>query len=241
MRGKQGFTLIEALAVIGITALTLSVMYSVGIQGVVTAFRLGDRAMASADSEIAKLAYRDVMASLVIPPVAVSAEAAEIEQDEQFDDTFVGTPQEVAGHFIALRDTPCGPAGTAGRITLSFTTDEAQTTLFCQIGEGEPVPIVKFRFPTTGFSYSEDGAAWADEWTVERGMPVEAQVLPNGDLRQVFVRLGSEEGSAQFVALASSGRAVPQTPPPTPQQGRGGGGGAGRGGGGAPAAGGRAG
>lgn len=234
MRGKAGFTLLEALATLGISALTLSLMYTVGMRGAFTGFRLGNRAIASADTEIAKAAYREVLAGIVVPPVAVQNQIAETELTDRLDDTFIGTSTEVSGHLIAGRDTPCALAGTDARITLTYETDEASTTVFCAIDEGlgdglgEPIELMRLRFGNAYFSFSEDGATWVDEWTVERGLPVETQLLPNGELRKVLVRLSSDDGSTEVLGLVSSGRAIAATAPVPQAQG----GGGGRGGGG---------
>jgi uncharacterized membrane protein YgcG len=234
MSRKAGFTLLEAMTVIAITGLTVSLIYTVGMRGVFTGFRLGNRALSTADMEVAKTAYRDVVASLVIPPVAVSSQAAEDELSQRIDDSFVGTPVEVAGRLIAMRETPCALTGADGRISLTFETDDSGTTLFCSLdegeGAGEPVELMRLRFGPAAFSYSEDGLEWFEDWTVERGLPVDRQALPNGELRRVLIRLAGADGDGELIALASSGRAVAQTAPQP--GGGGGGGGGGRGGGG---------
>ena len=73
MTSKAGFTLLETMVVIAITGLTISLIYTVGMRGVFNGFRLGNRALTTADMEIAKAGYRDVLQSIVIPPVGVDA------------------------------------------------------------------------------------------------------------------------------------------------------------------------
>jgi hypothetical protein len=216
-----GFTMIEALAALVVTGLTLSVMFAIGMKNIQSGYRLGHRAVDHANQQVSAGAVRDVLHSMVIPALAPASQAAEDEAETNdqngMGDEFDGASDTLAGYIIAARDNPCLPVGGEGRITLSFKADNGRTLLMCQVNGGEPVVLANLSWPDAAFSYSEDGATWTDSWQVVRGQTVDAAAVPDAEQREVYVRIASHDGASQLVELIQSGRPIAQTAPQTPQ------------------------
>jgi hypothetical protein len=217
-RRIAGFTLIEALATLAVTGLTLSVMFSIGVKNIAAGYRLGHRAVDHANQQVSTRAVRDVLDSMVIPALAVASQSAENEAETNdqngMGDEFDGAPDTLAGYIIATRDNPCLPVGGEGRITLSFKSDNGRTLLMCQVNAEDPVVLGDFGWPDAAFSYSEDGATWTDNWQVVRGQTVDSAAVPDSEQREVYVRIASRDGANQVVELVQSGRplAIAATP-----------------------------
>jgi hypothetical protein len=210
-----GFTLIEALATLAVTGLTLGVMFSIGMKNIQAGYRLGHRAVDHANQQVSAGAVRDVINSMVVPALALSSQAAEDEAETNdqngMGDEFDGAPDTLAGYIIAARDNPCLPVGGEGRITLSFKSENGRTLLICQVNGDDPVTLANLGWPDAAFSYSEDGATWTDTWQVIRGQQVDAAATPDAEQRKVYVRIASQDGANQLVELVQSGRPIAQT------------------------------
>jgi hypothetical protein len=213
-RRVAGFTLFEALIALAVTGLAVGVMLDVGMRGVATGFRLGGRAVDRANQQVSLEALRDTIDSLVLPPIAVSSAAAEAETDEAEaegeGDTFDGEATTLTAYVIAARDTPCLPVGGQGKLTLTITVEGGRTLVACQLGEEDSITLANLSWPDATFSYSEDGTEWTDTWVVTRGETVEQAIVPDAELRKVYVRIASSDGANELIGLASSGRALPQ-------------------------------
>jgi type II secretory pathway pseudopilin PulG len=207
-----GFTLIEALATLAVTGLTLSVMFSIGVKNIAAGYRLGHRAVDHANQQVSTGAVRDVLDSMVIPALAPASQGAEDEAETNdqngMGDEFDGASDTLAGYIIAARDNPCLPTGGEGRITLSFKTDNGRTLLMCQVNAEDPVVLGNFGWPDAAFSYSEDGTTWTDTWQVIRAQTVDNAAVPDSEQREVYVRIASRDGANQVVELVQSGRRV---------------------------------
>jgi hypothetical protein len=216
-----GFTLIEALATLAVTGLTLSVMFSLGAKNIAAGYRLGHRAVDHANQQVSTGAVRDVLDSMVVPALTLAAQAAEDEAETNdqngMGDEFDGAPDTLAGYIVATRDNPCLPVGGEGRITLSFKHDHDRTLLMCQVNGEDPVVLGNFGWPDAAFSYSEDGTTWTDNWQVIRGQTVDNAINPSSEEREVYVRIASRDGVNQVVELVQSGRRIPLNAPARPQ------------------------
>jgi hypothetical protein len=207
-RAKGGFTLIEAILVLAITALTIGLIFTIGARGGSTVLRLGSRALDVADTQLARDTFRSVVDSLVVPSLTTRAQSEGGEEADAENTSLTGDPTQLSAQWLAKRTTACGAAGEAGRLTLALTTSAGHTVLSCQVEDGDPVTLLDLGVHQVRFQYSEDGANWVDEWIVEAGQPVQAAAEPSAELRRVYVRLASDDGVADLVALTTSGRAI---------------------------------
>jgi hypothetical protein len=213
-RRVAGFTMIEALAALAVTGLTLTVMFSIGMKNIQAGYRLGHRAVDHANQQVSAGAVRDVLNSMITPafnPMSQAAEQeAETNDENGVGDEFDGAPDTLSGYIVAARDNPCLPTGGEGRVTLSFKSDNNRTRLMCQINTDDPVVLADLGWPDAAFSYSEDGTTWSDTWQVIRGQTVDAAAVPDAEQREVYVRIASRDGANQMIELVQSGRSIPQ-------------------------------
>lgn len=220
-RRVAGFTLLETLAALAVTGLAVSVMLMVGLRGAGTGFRLGSRAVGNADQQVSLQALRVTLDNLIVPPIAVSSAAAEAETEEAEQagqgDTFEGLPDQLSAYIIAGRDTPCLPVGGQGRITFAVRAENKRTLITCQLTDEDVITLANLNWPDASFTYSDDAVTWTDNWTVIRGEPVPDSLTPDAELRKVYIRIASKDGQNQVIALATSGRALPQIAPAAPQ------------------------
>jgi hypothetical protein len=207
-RAKGGFTLIEAILVLAITSLTIGIIFTIGARGGSTVLRLGSRALDVADTQLARDTFRSVVDSLIVPSLTTRAQSeGGLEADAELT-SLTGDAAQLSAQWLAKRTTACGPAGQAGRLTLALTSSAGHTVLSCQLEDGEPVTLLDLGVRQARFEYSEDGTNWVEAWTVEAGQPVMDAAEPNAELRRVYVRLVTDDGLADLIALTTSGRAV---------------------------------
>ena len=207
-RAKGGFTLIEAIVVLAVTSLIVGILFTIGARGGATVLRLGSRALDTADSQLARDTFRSVVDSLIVPSLTTRAQSEGGEDADAEDTSLTGDATTLSSQWLAKRTTACGPAGQAGRLTLALTTNANHTILTCQADDAEPVTLLDLGVHQVSFQYSEDGTNWVEAWTVEAGQPVEASADPSAELRRVYVRLASDDGVADLIALTTSGRAI---------------------------------
>jgi prepilin-type N-terminal cleavage/methylation domain-containing protein len=210
VKAKAGFTLIETLVVLGITSLIAGLLFTIGARGGQTVLRLGQRALDTADSQLARDSYRTVVESLVVPALVTQVQAEGGVDMEAEDQSLRGEADQLSAQWLGARTTACGAAGDAGRMVLTLTTRAGHTVLSCQFEDVDPVTLVDLGPREVHFQYSEDGTSWTDAWTVEPGVPVENSLTPTAEQRRVYVRLASADGQSDLVALAASGRSIAQ-------------------------------
>jgi len=205
-KSKAGFTLIEALVVLGVTSLIAGLLFTIGARGGQTVLRLGARALDTADSQLARDTYRSVVESLIVPSLTTRVQAEGGVDMTDVDTSLTGDGTSVSAQWLGLRSTACGAAGDTGRMVLSLATNNGHSILTCQLEDGNAITLIDLGPRETHFEYSEDGETWTDSWTVEAGQPVDAALNPSAELRRVYVRLASADGQADLVALTTSGR-----------------------------------
>jgi hypothetical protein len=205
---KGGFTLIEAILVLAITSLAIGLIFTIGARGGSTVLRLGSRALDVADTQLARDTFRSVVDSLIVPAVTTRAQSEGGVDEDAALTSLTGDPTQLSAQWLARRTTACGPAGQGGRLTLALTASAGHTVLSCQLDDADPITLLDLGPRQARFQYSEDGVNWVDEWVVEAGQPVAASAEPSAELRRVYVRLASDDGLADLVALTTSGRAI---------------------------------
>jgi prepilin-type N-terminal cleavage/methylation domain-containing protein len=221
---KAGFTLIEALVTLAITSLIAALLFSIGARGGQTVLRLGNRALETADSQLARDTYRSVVESLIVPGLTTITQAQGGVDMTDVDTSLTGDAGSVSAQWLGLRSTACGAAGDTGRMVLTLTSVNNHSVVTCQLDDGAAVNLLDLGPREAHFEYSEDGETWTDSWSVLAGEPVENAFNPSAELRRVYVRLASTDGAADLVALTTSGRNLNQVaaapvanPPPAPQ------------------------
>ena len=198
-----GFSVLEAIIVLAITGLALTLVFSIGSRGSEMGFRLGRRALSITESQIAKDSIHTVIGGFVLPPL-----------DRRLDATsnginFSGDERTIAGLVVASRATPCASAGIAGRVTLKIIRERGHSILICQAQGRNPVSLSDLGLNQARFRYSEDGTTFADHWEVKAGEPVPAMRKPSAQERAVFIEIANDDGSVLVATRASSGRPIP--------------------------------
>ena len=182
--------------VLAITAMTLSLLFSMASRGVDAGFRIGRSALDQADRSIETETLRSLLESLRLPLLGIIEDPAEMPS---------GSETQFSGLASLIRPTPCGPRGKYGRLTLEIEAGGDGSTLTCSINDGEPVVVL--RHPgTLVFSYSDDG----DQWSPVLGGGDLSAVQDEDSLtvreRRLFVRLADVAGAFDVIGRASSGR-----------------------------------
>lgn len=159
-RARSGFSLIEALVVLAIGGMALTVIFSMGIRAGDTGFALGRRAMDAADADIAISDLRSLIRSIALRPPTMYL--------EDVDQPIAGTPDRLEADVVLERATLCAPQGWAGRLTLSVERGAEQTSLVCQAGDRRQVLLTE-RGENAALSYSVDGVQWTSDYVTPTG------------------------------------------------------------------------
>ena len=202
VRRVAGFSVMEAIIVLAITGLALTLVFSIGSRASETGFRLGRRALGVADTEISTDSFRSLVEGIVLPPFDMPVDETTASQ------AFHGDAQTLTGALVAPRATACSEAGPEGRVTLTIGTSGSHTALLCSVQGRPAVMIADLGLKPARFSYSTDGLNYADSWNALPGPPATGMPGPNAQFRRVFVHLANDDGTVQAVALASTGRPV---------------------------------
>ena len=197
LRSKRaGFSLVEALVVLAITAMTLSLLFSMAGRGVDAGFRIGRSALDQADRTIETETLRSVLDSLRLPLLGI------IEVPEEMPS---GSENEFSALASLVRPTPCGPRGEYGRLNLEIVADEEGSTVTCAINDGEPAVVLRHPGRLV-FSYSDDGAEWSPVLGGADLAPVQDEESFRVRERRLFVRITDAAGAFDVIGRASSGR-----------------------------------
>lgn len=197
---RAGFSLIEALVVLVISGMALLLIFSVGLRATETGFRLGRGALSLADRSIQADAYRRIVEGFALVPMTGIPSVLRLAPVS-------GDKDSLTGDAILSVNTTCAPAGPAAAISLEILPiEEGGSALMCTAGEGDSVELVRSRRPLA-LAYSEDGIAWTESWTNDRGPFRSVPEMKNaGREQRLYVRLSSDDGSIEVTALARSGR-----------------------------------
>jgi hypothetical protein len=203
-RRRDGFSVLEAIIVLAITGMALTLIFSIGSRASDVGFRLGRRALSVADSQVATDSFHSLVNGIWIPPFEMPADA-----NTGGDLSFQGNATTLSGVLVSSRATPCAGPGPSGRITLTIGKAAGHVALLCVVGDHPPIMIADLGLQPAQFSYSENGSAFVDHWSVQPGQPANQLANPNSPIRDVVVRLSNADGSVQTLAVATSGRPIP--------------------------------
>jgi hypothetical protein len=198
-----GFTLIEALITLAVTGVVLGLIFTIAEHSRMTAFRLGARAVESADQRLRGDDVRSVLAALVLPPLTAPT-GTQVSASQ--DDSFAGASQSITAWFTAVGPGLCGHAGRTGRASLNLVASgRGHTVLTCQV-DTDPPSRIDMPLDNAHFSYSDDGQTWQSGWQVDHGQTVSNSQTPNAELRKVYIRLAGPDSASQIVERAANAR-----------------------------------
>lgn len=196
LKQRPGFSLIEALVVLAIGGMALSIIFTIGVKAGDTGFGLGRRAMAAADADVTLSDIRTLLRSVALrPPVAFV---------EGVDVPVVGDAQRFETDVITERATQCAPRGWTGRMILVIAPSEDGSILTCQT-TGEPMVLMRFGQSPAAFAYSTDGQTWSSRYTNFRQRPrgLDAELAFRSET--IWIRLAARP-QVDIVEIASSGQ-----------------------------------
>lgn len=196
---RDGFSVIEALVVLMIAGTALLLVFQVGVDGAQTGFRLGRRALATADAEPGIGSLRTVIrgARLGDRPRVLAAGP-------------VGDTRGFTAAASLDRAGLCGEAGPAGRLSVRLEATEAGDLLTCARAGGASSVLIDLRPTRARFSYSDDATTW-------RATARPPKTATPG--RRLYVRLTSDDGTLDIVeesAAFPEAAKLALPPPPAP-------------------------
>lgn len=189
---RSGFSLIEALVVLAIGGMALAIIFSIGIRAGDSGFRLGRRAMAVADADIAVSDTRSLVRSIVVRPAETVNDAI----DRQIE----GTADLLEAEIIAERASQCAPLGWTGRMRLLVEPAGSERRLVCEAGE-KRVVLLTTTDQNAALSYSLDGSNWTETYRSPGRQPVR-----DGGMRSTTLFVRFRGGVIDVVDSAGSAR-----------------------------------
>jgi prepilin-type N-terminal cleavage/methylation domain-containing protein len=195
---KRGFSILESIIVLAITALALTTIYSIGSKATDAAFRLGRRALAAADQQVDTESTREVLRAFSLPP-ADGREA----QLPPLD----ASSAQLEGPAILARNTPCGPAGPAAALALTLTSDQQATRITCSLGGGPPVLIGVIPRAGAVLQYlARDQPGWSSSWAPNLDGGRLLQEVEPPSRRVLYVRIVDPDGHIYMLERLTSAR-----------------------------------
>ncbi|NBB64007.1 prepilin-type N-terminal cleavage/methylation domain-containing protein [Pseudomonas sp. ODNR1LW] len=189
---RSGFSLIEALVVLAIGGMALAIIFSIGVKAGDSGFRLGRRAMAVADTDIAISDTRSLIRSIAVRPPETANDAV--------DRPIEGRPDLLEADIVAERASQCAPLGWSGRLRLSVETAGAERRLVCEAG-GRRAVLLATTDRNAALSYSTDGTDWNNDF---RSLP--RQEIRDGGMKSTGLFVRFRGGAVDLVEHARSGR-----------------------------------
>ncbi len=190
---RAGFSLIEALVVLAVGGLALTVIFSIGMRAGDAGFRLGRGAMAAADRDVALGDIRATVRSIALRPPSAFL--------PQIDRSMDGQARRMEVEVVMERATQCAPQGWSGRLVLEIVDQGGERLLTCRAGDRPVTRLMTLSLGLTGFSFSTDGQVWAPAYANTPAPRGEGPVRP----LNLWVRLAGP--GVDIVEMASSGRA----------------------------------
>lgn len=177
---ESGFTLIETLVMLAVSALIAALVLPMSGQGVRDNFRLADRALLSGDYSTSETHYRSLLRQAA-PPL--------MQADGSIDDTsLVGISTSLRFPVESEQAEPC--PGVAGYAVVRLRVERKAKggRLVCDSAGGS-YQLLEWSAGEASFSYSGDGAEWFETWPIRmKGVLFDPGEPP-------LVRLGLRQGS----------------------------------------------
>lgn len=157
LRRRGGFSLIEALVVLAIGGMALAIIMSIGTKAGDTGFKLGRRAMDTADADLSISDLRVILQSIALRPPAAAVTG--------LDTPTEGEADRLTSPVVMKRATVCAPLGWAGMLTLQLVeAEDGNQALTCSAGD-RTVDLMTFPRGGAGFTFSSDGREWTPRYS----------------------------------------------------------------------------
>lgn len=193
---RAGFSLIEALIVLAVGGMALTLVFSIGLNASRTGLRLGDRALALADEAGGVADYRSLVRALKLAPDGFRT-------TEGYGDV-KGEPTRLSGVAVLDRSVVCATAGEAAAVTLLIEAEGDRSVLACRVGNARPVRLFGLGLGKAAFAYSTDGETWTAAWPDEKQQerPPAFVLQP----RRLWVVVTGDDGRRVLLETVDSGR-----------------------------------
>jgi prepilin-type N-terminal cleavage/methylation domain-containing protein len=197
LRSKRGFSILESIIVLAVTALALTLIYSIGAKATDAAFRLGRHALAASDQQVDLESTREALRAFTIP--------AADGQEREFGGLRAQTDQ-MSGPAVLWRDTPCGPAGPVAGLTLALVSDQTSTKVTCSIADRSPVVIGTLPGAGAMLQYfAKDATDWSPSWAPDIGSSLLESEVEAPSRRVLYVRIVDGHGRVYLLERLASG------------------------------------
>ena len=199
--GREGFSVLEAIISLAISALALTLVYSIGDHASQMGFSLGRRIIRTSDADLEIQTLSALVAGMSVPTGLWRGAPP-----DDISGHFEGDARALSSYALLAVDTPCAPKGPVEKLTLSVAGQPGKETLVCQASGAAPRVVLRLDNTPAEFSYSRDGQIWVREIDVKPGVlfPDELEDPLRG--RFVYVRLTSADGRVLFLGRAWSQR-----------------------------------
>jgi type II secretory pathway pseudopilin PulG len=154
---ESGFTLVETLVMLAVSALIAALVIPLSGQGVRDNFRLADRALLSGDYSSSETHYR-LLLRQAAPPL--------MQADGSIDDaSLVGISTSLRFPVESEQAEPC--SGVAGYAVVRLLVERKAKggRLVCDSAGGS-YQLLEWSGGEASFSYSGDGAEWFETWPI---------------------------------------------------------------------------
>lgn len=180
---RPGFSLLEAIIILVVASLILSVILPLASRAIRDNLRIGVIGLNAVDDGLSQDLLRRMGAAIVAPLGELGV--APPRHNAQ------GNAQRVRFTVLAQQDLPCAQAFRLQTVELRIEAAGTSGKLFCVpiVGREElairtetsGIEIYRWRGAFAAFEYSEDGRTWGAVWP-----PPELRVTLEDDLRRVF-------------------------------------------------------
>jgi prepilin-type N-terminal cleavage/methylation domain-containing protein len=190
--GTAGFTLVETLIALAISALVVALVLPMTTAGARRNVRLAERETFLAEQARAEAAFGAVLNEALLPAKGAAAQ---------------GSRQQLAVQVEGRSFPPCGSSARRGPARFFVQKLGEGGRLICELG-GRPMELLRWQAGTGGFDYSTDGQQWQSAWPPAgrkiRAPMIDMRLSPSEVPPPVLVRFTIRRGDRPVVAWVAS-------------------------------------
>jgi len=153
---RRGLSLAEALVVLVISSLVLSIALPLAARSVIDNLRIGNHGLSAQDLSLREETFRRVLKAAVQPSAPAGA--------EPIASTVAGDSRSVRLTVLAEEDALCARGGQVMRIELRLDERAQSSGLNCASDLGSRPLLALANAQSLSFAYSADGRVWSDHW-----------------------------------------------------------------------------